>query len=111
MKPSDKMTFIACNNEQVMNIIDYLVNVTKDIQAKNNRIQIPVVTVSENAISEHFPENYEQENIERCAECGSSLFRIYKEPVPEGTYEQTICAICNNRTGGYVNDWRKKIQD
>ncbi len=72
----------------------------------NKRIQIPVITLSELAISEHFPESFEQENIERCPECGSSLFRIYKQPVPRGTYEQNICAICNHRVGGYLNNWK-----
>jgi hypothetical protein len=31
MKPVDKMNFIACNNEDVMYMIDYLVNITKNI--------------------------------------------------------------------------------
>jgi len=31
MKPVDKMNFIACNNEDVMYMMDYLVNITKDI--------------------------------------------------------------------------------
>ena len=32
MKPAHKMSFIACNNEDVMYMLDYLVNVTKDIK-------------------------------------------------------------------------------
>ena len=72
----------------------------------NRRTHIPIITLSELAISEHFPESFEQENIERCPECGSSLFRIYKEPVPEGTYDNVICGICNHRIGGYLNDWK-----
>jgi len=78
----------------------------------NKRTHIPVITLSELAIAEHFQQEpaFEQENIERCPECGSSLFRIYCEPVPEGTYEQNICAICNHRVGGWLNNWRNKIE-
>jgi uncharacterized protein with PIN domain len=77
----------------------------------NERIHIPVITLTELAVAEHFQEGdgFEQENLERCPECGSSLFRIYKEPVPESTYEQQICAICNHIIGGWVNDWRMQI--
>ena len=75
----------------------------------NERTNIPVITLSELAVSEHFPDNFEQENLERCPECGSSLFRIYKEPVQEGTYEQYICSICNHRFGGWLNNLKDKI--
>ncbi len=79
---------------------------------ENIYIYIPVITLTESAITEHFQQEscFEQENIERCPKCGSSLFRIYHEPVPEGTYEQNICAVCNHRVGGWVNDWKKKIK-
>jgi uncharacterized protein with PIN domain len=80
------------------------------IKNMNERTFIPVITLSELSLSEHFREEpyFEQENIERCPECGSSLFRIYKEPVLEGLYEQNICAICNHRVGGWLNDFIKK---
>lgn len=72
-----------------------------------NREHINVITLTELAVSEHFPESYEQENLERCPECGSSLFRIYKEDVPEGSYDQFICAVCNHRWGGYLNRFKE----
>ena len=77
----------------------------------NERTHIQVITLSELAIAEHFQQDpeFEQENIERCPECGSSLFRIYHEPVPEGTYEQNVCAVCNHRVGGWINNWKEKI--
>jgi len=49
---------------------------------------------------------FDSECVERCS-CGSSLFRIYNEPTNEGEYIQHVCAICNNRIGGFVNDFRK----
>jgi len=77
----------------------------------NERTFIPVITLSELAVAEHFQQEpcFEQENIERCPECGSSLFRIYHEPVPEGTYEQNICAVCNHRVGGWLNNWKEQL--
>jgi len=70
---------------------------------------IDVKTLTEYEVSKHFS-NFEQEHFERCPECGSSLFRIYKEPVEVGTYEQFICAICNHRYGGWLNDWKKLLE-
>lgn len=67
---------------------------------------IMVITLTEIAVSEHFVESYEQENLERCPECGSSLFRLYNEEVPEGRYDQFICAVCNHRWGGYLNKFK-----
>ena len=61
--------------------------------------------LKESTIGECF-EEYEQEHLERCPDCGSSIFRIYKEPVKEGLYEQMICAICNHNFGGWLNDFR-----
>lgn len=61
--------------------------------------------LKESMVSSHF-EEYEQENLERCSDCGSSIFRIYKEPVEEGIYEQMICAVCNHRVGGWLNDFK-----
>lgn len=68
---------------------------------------IETKVLKESTIGEHF-EEFEQENIERCPDCGSTIFRIYKEPVKEGTYEQMVCAICNHRVGGWLNDWRSE---
>ncbi len=73
----------------------------------NEEKTIDIKVFKESEISKYFPE-YEQENIERCPDCGSSIFRIYKEPVKEGLYEQIICAICNHRYGGWLNDFRVK---
>jgi len=70
---------------------------------------IAVTTLTEYEVSKHFS-NFEQEHFERCPECGSSLFRIYKEPVPEGLYEQFICAICNHRYGGWLNDYKTILE-
>ena len=77
----------------------------------NERTFIPVITLSELAVAEHFQQEpcFEQENIERCPECGSSLFRLYNEPVPEATYTQNICAVCNHRVGGFVNRWKEQL--
>jgi len=66
--------------------------------------------IKESTIGEHF-EDFEQENLERCADCGSSMFRIYKEPVKEGVYEQMICAVCNHILGGWLNDFRTEGKD
>lgn len=74
-------------------------------QTENRYIDTKIL--KESIIGEIF-EEYEQENIDRCANCGSSLFRIYKEPVKEGVYEQMICAVCNHRVGGWLNDFRSK---
>lgn len=60
--------------------------------------------LKESTVGEHFDE-YEQENLERCPDCGSTIFRIYKEPVEEGKYEQMICVVCNHRLGGWLNDF------
>lgn len=68
---------------------------------------IEVKTLKESTLAEHFDE-YEQENIERCPDCGSSLFRIYNEPVKEGQYEQMVCAVCNHRFGGWLNDFKSE---
>jgi uncharacterized protein with PIN domain len=78
----------------------------------NERTFIPVITLSELAVAEHFQQPFfEQENIKRCPECGSSLFRIYHEPVPEGTYEQNVCAVCNHRVGGWLNRWKERLKE
>jgi len=61
--------------------------------------------LKESILANHFQE-YEQENIERCSDCGSSIFRIYNEPVKEGKYEQMVCAKCNHRVGGWLNDFK-----
>lgn len=74
------------------------------------RKQILVVTLTELAISEYF-DDFEQENLERCPECGSSLFRLYKQHVPEGSYDQFICAVCNHRWGGYLNDYNIQFKE
>ena len=74
-----------------------------------DKTHIPVIILVESKISEHFQEDpeFEIENIERCPNCGSSLFRIYHEPVPEGTYEQKVCAVCNHRMGGFLDNWKE----
>ena len=36
MKLSEKMNFIACNNERTMNMLNYFVNITKDRCKFNN---------------------------------------------------------------------------
>ena len=69
----------------------------------------PILILNELNVSEHFPE-FEQEHFERCPECGSTVFRIYKEPVEECVYEQFICAICNHRYGGWVNDYKTILE-
>ena len=51
---------------------------------------------------ERFP-NAEQEDLERCA-CGSSLFRIVRDAVPEGHDYCFVCAKCNSYIGGILND-------
>lgn len=66
---------------------------------------VNVVVLKESAVAEHFDE-YEQELLERCPDCGSSIFRIYREPVKEGLYEQMVCAVCNHRVGGWLNDFK-----
>lgn len=76
----------------------------------NNHTEIRYIEakiLKESIVAEHF-EEYDQEHIERCPDCGSSLFRIYKEPVKEGTYEQMVCAVCNHRFGGWLNDFRNQ---
>lgn len=71
---------------------------------------IEAKVLKESIVGEIF-EGFEQEHLERCPDCGSSLFRIYKEPVKEGTYEQMICAVCNHRLGGWLNDWRSERKE
>ncbi len=68
---------------------------------------IEAKVLKESIVGEHF-EEFDQEHLERCPDCGSSLFRIYKEPVKEGLYEQIICGICNHRFGGWLNDFRSE---
>lgn len=68
---------------------------------------IETKVLKESAVEEHF-EEFDQEYLERCPDCGSSLFRIYKEPVKEGLYEQMICATCNHRLGGWLNDFNSE---
>lgn len=68
---------------------------------------ICATVLKESTLAEIF-EEFEQENLERCPDCGSSIFRIYKEPVKEGLYEQMICTVCNHRIGGWLNDFRKE---
>lgn len=68
---------------------------------------IETKVLKESIVGEHFDE-FEQEHLERCVDCGSSLFRIYNEPVKEGTYEQMVCAVCNHRVGGWLNDFRSE---
>lgn len=70
---------------------------------------IEVKILPESEIIEQFSD-YQQENIERC-HCGSSLFRIYKEPVLEGLYEQNVCAICGDIMGGWLNDFKLTSDD
>ena len=72
-----------------------------------NLNHVDVIVVKESALVEHFDE-FEQEHLERCPDCGSSLFRIYNEPVKEGQYEQMVCAVCNHRVGGWLNDFKKE---
>lgn len=74
-------------------------------QTDNRYIDTKIL--KESVIGEIF-EEYEQENVERCPDCGSSLFRIYKEPVKEGVYEQMVCAVCLHIFGGWLNDFRSK---
>lgn len=66
--------------------------------------------IKESVLCEHF-EEFDQEKIERCPDCGSSLFRIYNEPVKEGLYEQMVCAVCNYRVGGWLNDFETFISE
>jgi uncharacterized protein with PIN domain len=72
---------------------------------ENTEKCIETKVLKESALAEHF-EEFDQEYLERCPDCGSSLFRIYKEPVKEGLYEQFVCAICNHRYGGWLNDFK-----
>lgn len=69
-----------------------------------DRRYMDVKILKESTVGELF-DAYEQENLERCPDCGSVMFRIYKEPVKEGVYEQMICAVCNHRLGGWLNDF------
>lgn len=68
---------------------------------------IETKVLKESIVGEHFDE-FDQEHLERCPDCGSSLFRIYKDPVKEGLYEQMVCAICNHIFGGWLNDFRSE---
>lgn len=73
----------------------------------------PKITVIVNPLStlcEEFTE-YSQEFVERCSNCGSSLFYLYNEPVPEGEYIQNVCAVCGSRQGGYINNFREDQEE
>jgi len=71
---------------------------------------IETKVLKESVLWEHF-EEFDQEHLERCPDCGSSLFRIYKEPVKEGLYEQMVCAVCNHRIGGWLNDFKTALSE
>jgi hypothetical protein len=70
---------------------------------------IPTLVQPECMCAEHFSLSYDQENLERCSNCGSSLFRNYNEPVQEGSYVNQVCAVCNERLGGIVNPYNTHI--
>ena len=73
-----------------------------------NEETIEVKVLKESSLCEIF-EEYDQDHIERCSDCGSSIFRIYNEPVKEGQYEQLVCAVCGHRVGGWLNDFNAPI--
>ncbi len=47
-------------------------------------------------IKKHYGKNYNPKLLEICS-CGSTMFRIYNEDTPKGTYIQFICMKCNQK--------------
>lgn len=82
----------------------------KEIEKCISLKRVNTVVLKESIVGEHFLDTFEQENLERCPDCGSSIFRIYNEPVKEGRYEQIICAVCNHRLGGWLNDYKTELK-
>ncbi len=59
---------------------------------------IPVLILPECAIGEHV--DYCEWQIDRCSNCGSSLFRNYTD----NNETHQICAVCNCRLGGFMKN-------
>lgn len=70
---------------------------------------IPILVHPECAIGAHVT-FFMNNRIQRCTNCGSSLFRIYETNIPEGTYDHEICAVCNCRLGARMNAFEKELQ-
>jgi hypothetical protein len=69
---------------------------------------IPTLVQPENEVCEHI-KNFNQNDLERCGNCGSSLWRNYNEDVPEGDYYHQICAVCNQRLGAILHTYKKEL--
>lgn len=64
---------------------------------------IPVLVLPECAIGQHV-KFYNEYDIDRCSNCGSSLFRNYTERNEnDEDWIQQICAVCGNRLGEFRN--------
>jgi hypothetical protein len=70
---------------------------------------IPVLTQPECAIGAHVTW-FEEQRLQRCSNCGSSLFRLYSVNTDEGTFDHEICAVCNCRLGGRPNNFKTILQ-
>jgi hypothetical protein len=71
-------------------------------------MMIPTLVQPENEVCEHI-RCFTQERLERCSNCGSSLWRNYNEDVPEGDYYHQICAVCNQRLGAIQHTYKKEL--
>jgi len=62
---------------------------------------IPVLVLPECAVGQHV-QFYDEINVDRCTNCGSSLFRNYVELNTEKEdWIQQICAVCGQRLGEF----------
>lgn len=52
-------------------------------------------------IQKHYGKSYDSKKLERC-NCGSTIFRIYKEDTEKGINFQTICLKCNKKVAKYI---------
>ena len=72
--------------------------ITIDVIAGSGHI--PILVLPECAVGKYV--DYFEWNLDRCSNCGSSLFRNYTEKNGDDYETHQICAICNCRLGGFV---------
>ncbi len=96
----------------VFNIYLYLINNMKPIYITKefDEMAHPVIETKTILhlcnIEKHYGKEFKPKLVEKC-NCGSTIFRIYNEDTPKGTYIQFICVKCNQKATGLEFNWKK----
>ena len=84
------------------------VRVTKEVDEILHPVTQMENTLHVVNVQKHYGKTYNPKFLEKCSNCGSTIFRIYNEDTNKGTYIQFICVKCNQKATGLEFSWKEE---